>query len=179
MKTEPLTTFVQTNTNSFREVVQRLTSPTDCTTQQEEVAKGTSTKRTTSKLHERRQLPRAKLEIVKPSFYSKSALSSPNQYYNFSPSKSRDYSSVPSSPIIVYPNQIPSPKTPSTIFSRLTLEENKEALATHELNREEEEKAIKERRFYLHPSPRSKPGYIEPELLTLFPLASPHSSEGH
>ncbi|KAK1310337.1 hypothetical protein QJS10_CPA08g01211 [Acorus calamus] len=27
-----------------------------------------------------------------------------------------------------------------------------------ELNSEEEEKAIRERRFYLHPSPRSRPG---------------------
>ncbi|KAH0734126.1 hypothetical protein KY285_009833 [Solanum tuberosum] len=42
------------------------------------------------------------------------------------------------------------------------------------INKVEEEKAIKERRFYLHPSPRSKHGNAEePELLTLFPLISP------
>ncbi|KAI9079763.1 hypothetical protein K1719_038384 [Acacia pycnantha] len=177
MKTEPLTTFVQTNTNSFREVVQRLTSPSDCATQAE-VPKGASAKRTTSKLHERRQYTRPKLEIGKPPYYCKSGASSPNHRYSFSPSRSRDYSSFPSSPISGNSNQIPSPKTPSTIFSRLTIleEENKQEVAVPELDTEEEEKAIKERRFYLHPSPRSKPGYTEPELLPLFPQVSPNSS---
>jgi uncharacterized protein YcgL (UPF0745 family) len=48
----------------------------------------------------------------------------------------------------------------------------------NEINIEEEEKAIKERRFYLHPSPRSKAsGFGDPELLILFPLASPKASE--
>lgn len=43
------------------------------------------------------------------------------------------------------------------------------------INEVEEEKAIKERRFYLHHSPRSKhENAAEPELLTLFPLTSPH-----
>ncbi|XP_006342654.1 VQ motif-containing protein 31 [Solanum tuberosum] len=60
---------------------------------------------------------------------------------------------------------IPSPST----------RPNKRASPTIELiNKVEEEKAIKERRFYLHPSPRSKHGNAEePELLTLFPLISP------
>ncbi|XP_028766126.1 VQ motif-containing protein 31 [Neltuma alba] len=176
MKTEPLTTIVQTNTNSFRDVVQRLTSPSDCTTQSE-AAKPAGTKKTASKLHERRQYTRPKLEIVKPSFYYKSG-ASPKNRSSFSPSKSRDSSCFPSSPISGNSNQIPSPKTPSTIFSRLTIleEEKKEELAIPELNLEEEEKAIKERRFYLHPSPRSKPGYTEPELLALFPLVSPNTS---
>ncbi|KAI3786000.1 hypothetical protein L1987_45126 [Smallanthus sonchifolius] len=44
---------------------------------------------------------------------------------------------------------------------------------------EEEEKAIAEKRFYLHPSPvtesKSKPK-PEPELLVLFPLNSPKSN---
>lgn len=42
-----------------------------------------------------------------------------------------------------------------------------------ELNEKEEENAIRERRFYLHPSPRSGIRTVEPELLTLFPLTSP------
>ncbi|KAK6773127.1 hypothetical protein RDI58_028365 [Solanum bulbocastanum] len=60
---------------------------------------------------------------------------------------------------------IPSPST----------RPNKRAFPSIEMiNKVEEEKAIKERRFYLHPSPRSKHGNAEePELLTLFPLSSP------
>nr|CAD1842131.1 unnamed protein product [Ananas comosus var. bracteatus] len=53
------------------------------------------------------------------------------------------------------------------------------------INEAEEERAIRERRFYLHPSPRSRvggaaataaPDSAEPELLPLFPLTSPGSS---
>ncbi|XP_055821357.1 VQ motif-containing protein 31-like [Solanum dulcamara] len=60
---------------------------------------------------------------------------------------------------------IPSPST----------RPNKRASPSIEMiNKVEEEKAIKERRFYLHHSPRSKHGNAaEPELLTLFPLISP------
>ncbi|KAJ8765335.1 hypothetical protein K2173_012032 [Erythroxylum novogranatense] len=143
---KPLTTFVQTDTNAFREIVQRLTGPSESDPPAPKVS---GVRRSTSKLHERRQYLRPKLEIIKPAI-------------NFRPCTS------------------PSPVgTPSSVFSKLSIqeEENKEASAALELNNEEEEKAIKERRFYLHPSPRSKPGYSEPELLTLFPLTSPTTSE--
>ncbi|XP_039133182.1 VQ motif-containing protein 31-like [Dioscorea cayenensis subsp. rotundata] len=44
------------------------------------------------------------------------------------------------------------------------------------LNEAEEEKAIRERRFYLHPSPRSLSSRVsDPELLPLFPLTTPRS----
>jgi hypothetical protein len=39
-----------------------------------------------------------------------------------------------------------------------------------------EEKAIKERGFYLHPSPGSTPRESEPRLLPLFPVTSPRVS---
>nr|XP_019067181.1 VQ motif-containing protein 31 [Solanum lycopersicum] len=63
---------------------------------------------------------------------------------------------------------IPSPSTRS----------NKRASPSIEtINKVEEEKAIKERRFYLHTSPRSKHGNAEePELLTLLPLISPRET---
>ncbi|KAK8637210.1 hypothetical protein V6N13_064634 [Hibiscus sabdariffa] len=69
--------------------------------------------------------------------------------------------------------------TPSSIFSKLTLLEDGmfEELVKREFNKEEEEKAIKERRFYLHPSPRSRAGKTEPELLVLFPLTSPRTHD--
>ncbi|XP_074566267.1 VQ motif-containing protein 31-like [Curcuma longa] len=46
------------------------------------------------------------------------------------------------------------------------------------VNEEEEEQAIKERRFYLHPSPRSRTRMMpQPDLLPLFPLTSPKAGE--
>ena len=190
---KPLTTFVQTDTHTFREVVQRLTGPSDhhhqsnnnnTTTNpalQDQVAgnskmmmmMGTATstssvRRTTSKLHERRQCMRPKLEIVKPNFYFKPAES-------FSPTK------APS------PGFVPSPLgTPSSIISKLSIQEKKaeaeEAVAL--LNRQEEERAIQERRFYFHPSPRGARQQLGggdtthqvPQLLTLFPLSSPRDA---
>lgn len=91
---KPLTTFVHADTSTFREVVQRLTGgggPNQTQTQHEKSigAAGISSKRTatsssTSKLHERRQYMRPKLEIVKPTttttshFKSSSPLVSPS-----------------------------------------------------------------------------------------------------
>ncbi|GLT69993.1 hypothetical protein SLA2020_420980 [Shorea laevis] len=164
---KPLTTFVQTDTNTFREVVQRLTGPSEGSAAQEGAAmKVVGIKRATPKLHERRQYSRPKLEIVKPPVQFKPATST-EQHPSFSPTTSGNS------------GFLPSPVTPSTIFSKLCIleEERKGESAIPELNSQEEEKAIKERRFYLHPSPRSRPGYTKPELLTLFPLTSPKTSE--
>jgi len=157
---KPVTTFVQTDTNTFREIVQRLTGPTEnnaaAATPEATVIKTAIQKRPTSKLHERRQCMRPKLEIVKPPLSFKPTGTTPS-------SKSGNT------------NLLTSPVgTPSSLFSNLSLIEGEPDSCT--TNIEEEEKAIKERRFYLHPSPRSKPGYTEPELLTLFPLTSPNSS---
>lgn len=73
-----------------------------------------------------------------------------------------------------HPSNRFSPCSPSLSSSRAG--PNKRASSPSKieelLNHEEEEKAIKEKRFYLHPSPRSKPRLTEePEaqLLTLFP----------
>ncbi|XP_061369866.1 VQ motif-containing protein 31 [Gastrolobium bilobum] len=173
---KPVTTFVHTDTNAFREVVQRLTGPSEANAAKEGEAstKVTNVKKTTTttaKLHERRKYMKPKLEIVKPPFYFKPGAC-------LSPSKSRN-SSFPPSPVSGSSSLLPSPTTPSTLLSQLTImeDEKKEESVTTGLNIEEEEKAIKDRRFYLHPSPRSKPGYTEPELLALFPLASPNASE--
>ncbi|KAK7358740.1 hypothetical protein VNO77_00678 [Canavalia gladiata] len=171
---KPLTTFVHTNSDAFREVVQRLTGPSEATAVKEgEVTKVASVKRTTSKLQERRKSMKPKLEIAKPTFLFKAGTC-------LSPSKSRSSCSYPPSPGSGSSSLLPSPTTPSTLFSQLTIledEKKEETVVMPELNTEEEEKAIKERRFYLHPSPRSRPGYTEPELLILFPLASPNASE--
>ncbi|KAL0888307.1 hypothetical protein Bca101_012290 [Brassica carinata] len=157
---KPVTTFVHTDTNTFREIVQRLTGPSENNNAAAAVPEATAIKsaaaqkKPTSKLHERRQcMMRPKLEIVKPPLSFKPTSTTPS-------SKSGNT------------NLLASPVgTPSSLLSNLSLIEGDRADTE-----EEEEKAIKERRFYLHPSPRSKPGYTEPELLTLFPLTSPSSS---
>lgn len=155
---KPLTTFVQTDSKTFQEIVQRLTGPSESDPAQGAATKGPGLKRTISKLHERRQSMRPKLEIVKPPLSFKPATS---------PSRSGSSS------------LLASPGTPSTIFSKLTFIEDEciEELAKTELNTEKEEKAIKERRFYLHPSPRSRAGKTGPELLALFPLTSPRTND--
>ncbi|PON85426.1 VQ motif containing protein [Trema orientale] len=177
---KPLTTFVQTDTNSFREVVQRLTGPSEPNNAaQQEMATTSNNKvmppkrqtpTTTSKLHERRQYMRPKLEIVKPTFNFRSSFPSPtDESKSISPSKLSNNNSGM--------GFLTSPSgTPSTMFSTLSIEEKKKGESV-ELNSQEEEKAIQERRFYLHPSPRGRPGYTEPELLTLFPLSSPTSEK--
>ncbi|GMJ08611.1 hypothetical protein like AT5G08480 [Hibiscus trionum] len=159
---KPLTTFVKTESNTFQEIVQRLTGPSESDPTPAAVAtKGPGLKRPISKLHERRQnMMRPKLEIVKPPLSFKPATS---------PGRSGSSS------------LLTSPGTPSSIFSKLTLLEDGmlEELARSALimEEEEEEKAIRERRFYLHPSPRSRAGKTEPELLVLFPLTSPRTND--
>ena len=168
---KPLTTFVQADTSTFREVVQRLTGagPNQTQTQQAKSSTATSisskkptTTSSTSKLHERRQYIKPKLDIVKPTII--------NSHFKSS------------SPLV----------SPSTIFSKLSIVEQeyigsptataKPTVRTYEHEDEnrnshlEEERAIQERRFYLHPSPRQgRSPRSPPELLTLFPLTSPKS----
>uniref|UniRef100_A0A7N0VEG8 VQ domain-containing protein n=1 Tax=Kalanchoe fedtschenkoi TaxID=63787 RepID=A0A7N0VEG8_KALFE len=170
MNAKHTTTFVHVDTITFREVVQRLTSQSDNKeTMTAAAAAGKNDKippilkraTSSSKLHERRRYSmKPKLELVKPKFHYTSAQISP---------------SFPAGQNFL----LPSPVTPSTLFSKLTIleQEQKRELTktTQEIDGEEEAKAIKQRRFYLHPSPRSKPGFVEPELLNLFPLTSPET----
>ncbi|KAL9233401.1 hypothetical protein vseg_008410 [Gypsophila vaccaria] len=169
-----LTTFVEVDSETFKDVVQRLTGSSEgAGDSRHDVSTGKGSvgvKRPEFKLHERRQY-KAKLEIIRPPLSFKQhcqelLVRSPEQQ-RFSPSVSRNRV-VQSSPL----------GTPTSCFSGLSLveRETKGESAMADLNAEEEEKAIKERRFYLHPSPRSKPGYAEPELLSLFPETSPATS---
>lgn len=167
---KPTTTFVHVDTITFREVVQRLTGQTDSQTttvqssKNDKIPPNVKKVASTSKLHERRKYStKPKLEIVKPKLHYTSAHISP---------------SFPAGENL----RLPSPVTPSTLFSKLTILEQEQkresSTVTQEIDIEKEQKAIKQRRFYLHPSPRSKPGYVEPELLNLFPLTSPKTEAG-
>ncbi|XP_050366671.1 VQ motif-containing protein 31 [Argentina anserina] len=168
---KPLITFVHADTGTFREVVQRLTGAgpyqTHTHNEKSNPATSISSRKPTaassmSKLHERRQYIKPKLDIVKPTII--------NSHFKSS------------SPLV----------SPSTIFSKLSIAEQESrgspaaaakptvrAYEHEDENRNshlEEEKAIQEKKFYLHPSPRrGRSPRTQPELLTLFPLTSPKS----
>ncbi|KVH98041.1 VQ motif-containing protein 11-like [Cynara cardunculus var. scolymus] len=146
----PATTFVQANPSNFRAVVQRLTgaTPPESSSSSHKhpiVAGDISHRRSGFNLHERRQTT-GKLEIT---------LNRPFGIISPSSARQRSFAggemmmSSPVSTLDVYGRG--SPRTPV----------------------EEEERAIAEKGFYLHPSPLNTPRGSEPELLVLFPLRSP------
>ncbi|KAK8484104.1 hypothetical protein V6N13_133252 [Hibiscus sabdariffa] len=139
--------------NRLQQIVQRLTGPSESDPTQAAPTKGRGLKRPILKFHERRQnMMRPRLEIVKPPLSFKPATS---------PGRSGSSNLLTS---LV--------GTPSSILSKLTLQEGEmlEELAKSALDREEEEKAMRERRFYLHPSPQSRAGRTEPNYLLCFLL---------
>ncbi|GFP96325.1 hypothetical protein PHJA_001776600 [Phtheirospermum japonicum] len=73
--------------------------------------------------------------------------------------------------ILDFPSLVLSPVTPliPDPFNRDVAGNN----CNDNLDKEAEEKAIKEKGFYLHPSPASTPRDAEPRLLPLFPVTSP------
>ncbi|CAA0833979.1 VQ motif-containing protein 31 [Striga hermonthica] len=178
------TTFVQADSTCFRDLVQRLTGPSGNQAQAQVQAPVKSpAPKPTQKLHERRKYSKPKIEIAKlgdfqdhQSLQSKMA-TSPNMLFGGSPQGGFGaFSTSPSSSVMMLslPNSLQASPISTPVGSS-----NKRASPSNELelNPGEEEKAIKEKRFYLHPSPRSKPRLApDPELLTLFPLASPTAS---
>lgn len=196
------TTFVQADPSTFRAVVQKLTgvaenplveklpvttgnnnhnnlpSPRSSSSAAAAAAGQSNGSRNTSfKLHERRQYHNGsmrKLEISS-SFVHQHHQGLINYYqHQFRSSASLspsccfngDHQKVLISPVSTldhYHFLIPSPRTPRS-------------------PQEEEEKAISEKGFYFHPSPRSKTNnnhdhhHNPPQLLPLFPLTSPRDS---
>ncbi|GMI91545.1 MPK3/6-targeted VQP 1 [Hibiscus trionum] len=189
------TTFVQADTSSFKQVVQMLTGSS-------ETAKlASSTKSTPSpmsdpnsnpkthippiksipknkqnsgfRLYERRSsLKNIKINPLNPAFNSNSSGFSPRKPEILSPS------------ILDFPSLALSPVTPliSDPFDRSGTGKYPNCGNNNaKLDNEAEEKAIKEKGFYLHPSPTSTPRDSEPRLLPLFPVTSPRVSgtQGH
>ncbi|CAN1783119.1 VQ motif-containing protein 11 [Linum perenne] len=171
------TTFVQADAATFRELVQKLTGlapdadakfPVTLPSRTHHAPKQApnhpntanlinSPRRSSFKLQERRHTIR-KLEI-------KLSRASLRNTSGTSPCSSPCYESSPiASPVTPL---IPSCAADSPFFS-----------STETSPSTEEERAIAEKRFYLHPSPLSTPrgGSDAPELLTLFPLTSPHAN---
>ncbi|XP_022777350.1 VQ motif-containing protein 4-like [Durio zibethinus] len=182
------TTFVQADTSSFKQVVQMLTGSS-------ETAKlASSTKPAASpqsdlypkthippiksipknkqnsgfRLYERRSsLKNLKINPLNPVFSSTNSGFSPRKPEILSPSV-LDFPSLalsPVTPLIPDPFDRSGPGNYTSCFNN-----------NAKLDKDAEEKAIKEKGFYLHPSPASTPRDSEPRLLPLFPVTSPRVS---
>ncbi|KAL8032588.1 hypothetical protein ABFX02_13G106100 [Erythranthe guttata] len=174
------TTFVQADTSSFKQVVQMLTGSTETTsplsTRPEPVRNhipvmktGPRKDKSGSKLYERRNMIK-NFKIISP--LAPGLVNNTNTGFFFG-----SYSGSPRRPgtpeilspsILDFPSLALSPVTPliPDPFNRFVSGNSK-------LDTTAEEKAIKEKGFYLHPSPANTPRESEPRLLPLFPVTSP------
>lgn len=166
------TTFVQADTTSFKSVVQMLTGSsqtlkhaTTSTKPDPSPARNlippikTNPNKKPSKLYERRNtFKNFKISPLVPAFTSSGGCSNSPRNEILSPS------------LLDFPSLVLSPVTPliSDPFNRSPVTDG-----SPEIDVGAEEKAIKEKGFYLHPSPVSTPAR---ELLPLFPLTSPKLS---
>ncbi|KAL3848627.1 hypothetical protein ACJIZ3_010509 [Penstemon smallii] len=148
------TTFVEADTSTFKQVVQMLTAGDGGGSGGSSIPpiKGSSgQKKQGFKLFERRR------NSLKNGLLISTLIPGFSQYSGFSPRKP----DILSPSILDFPSLVLSPVTPL----------NEDTLAPPSL---EEDKAIAEKKFYFHPSPRTN---AEPQLLPLFPLTSPSFSE--
>ncbi|KAL5989845.1 hypothetical protein ACLOJK_010740 [Asimina triloba] len=167
------TTFVQADTSSFKQVVQMLTgSPETAAAKQPSKPAAipptkTGPKKPSFKLYERRNSHKTTLKI-NPLM--------PNSPTGFSP---RHQAEILSPSMLNFPSLVLSPVTPLSPdpFNRPPPSPSP---STADFNASAaEERAIAEKGFYLHPSPRTTtPRDSEPRLLPLFPVTSPRVSSG-
>ncbi|CAA0808532.1 VQ motif-containing protein 4 [Striga hermonthica] len=157
------TTFVQADTTNFKQVVQMLTGSSDTARQAAAPPaacgggippiKSTCQKKQGFKLYERRNSLKNGLMIntLLPAGFSarKPEILSPS--------------------MLDFPSLALSPATPLNGDSL-----SRSATAASPTVVGEEERAIAEKKFYFHPSPRTNSG--EPQLLSLFPVTSPRFS---
>ncbi|XVF24748.1 hypothetical protein REPUB_Repub13aG0153700 [Reevesia pubescens] len=172
--TSPNTTFVQAHPSTFRTIVQQLTGASDDPSSQKlplthparpPAASDIGPKKPVFKLHERRQAMK-KLEIKLNNNNNIGKNGCPSDFFFV---RQRRFLVSPVSTLDIWSRVSPTSCGESCESTRSIVEE------------EEEEKAIAEKGFYLHPSPLSTPrgGGAEPELLPLFPLHSPRERNEH
>ncbi|CAL0326550.1 unnamed protein product [Lupinus luteus] len=172
------TTFVQADTSTFKQVVQILTGSSETTTttttkpQQQQQSPSSRNfnippKKQGFKLYERRNSTMKNnlmINTLMPNHAN-------NNHAGFSPMKH----DILSPSVLDFPSLTISPVTPS--LNDEPLGKFSPSLGNSTLE-EEEEKAIAEKGFYLHPSPRTiTPRDSKPKLLPLFPVTSPRVSE--
>ncbi|XP_054792462.1 VQ motif-containing protein 4-like isoform X1 [Prosopis cineraria] len=170
------TTFVQANTSSFKQVVQMLTGSSD-TVKHASASKPASDSKThippiKSIPKKQQQQQQSGLELYKRRKSLKNLNISPlipSFGSGFSPRKP----DILSPSILDFPSLVLSPVTPllPDPFDR-----SAPGTGSPGLDREAEERAIKEKGFFLHPSPGTTPRDAEPRLLSLFPTTSPRAS---
>ncbi|KAB5560609.1 hypothetical protein DKX38_005566 [Salix brachista] len=128
------------------------------------------------KLYERRNsLKNLKLNPLNPIFAQPSPGFSPRKPEILSPSI-LDFPSLvlsPVTPLIPDPFDRSGSANYTNCFSPINTTTNNNVVYAEAMDTDAEEKAIKEKGFYLHPSPGSTPRETEPRLLPLFPITSP------
>ncbi|GMJ13877.1 MPK3/6-targeted VQP 1 [Hibiscus trionum] len=177
------TTFVQADTTTFKQVVQMLTGSS-------ETAKQASSKNPSQQQQQQQQQSQQDPPLLpKPSFpippmktscpkkqsfklYERrnSNLKNSLMINTFVPPNGTCFHS-PRNAEILSPSLLDFPKlalSPVTPLNEDPFNKSSPSLG----NSSEEEKAIAEKGFYLHPSPMSTPRDTEPQLLPLFPLTS-------
>ncbi|KDP37050.1 hypothetical protein JCGZ_06106 [Jatropha curcas] len=167
--TSPNTTFVQADPSTFRTIVQKLTgAPDDPSTQKLPLTHPSrptaipGPKRPAFKLQERRQsVKNLQINLSSNNSTINNSLEHPADFFQF---RQRGFMVSPVSTLDFLAARV-SPRSPcEDLFARGS-------------PREEEERAIAEKGFYLHPSPLNTPrGADPPELLPLFPLSSPRDN---
>ncbi|XP_022140263.1 VQ motif-containing protein 4-like isoform X2 [Momordica charantia] len=183
------TTFVQADTSSFKQVVQMLTGSPETAKQASAKPAATASQNSESvskshippikslprrqqsgfKLYERRNsLNKLRINPLIPVFGSCNSGFSPRKPEILSPSI-LDFPALALSPVTPL---IPDPFDRSGLANCSYLKNG-----NAKLDAEAEEKAIKEKGFYLHPSPTTTPRDSEPRLLPLFPMTSPRVPE--
>lgn len=158
------TTFIHTDTSSFKQVVQMLTGISKNPTRQPDPRssssshsippiKGVPNKKQSSsfRLYERRKSMKHALEI-NPTHSGLPEIFSPSTL---------DFTALALSPV--------TPLTPDPFDGAGS---SSQSLSNPKPNSDAEERAIKEKGFYLHPSPSTTPRDSEPRLLPLFPVTS-------
>ncbi|PON61401.1 VQ motif containing protein [Trema orientale] len=186
------TTFVQADTSSFKQVVQMLTGSSETAKQASSSSSAAAAaaadpsprtghnhippvksmpkkQQSGFKLYERRNsIKNLRINPMIPAYAS-------GNNSGFSPRKPE----ILSPSILDFPSLVLSPVTPliPDPFDRsgsAGFACSRSGKAS--LDAEAEEKAIKEKGFYLHPSPATTPRDPEPRLLPLFPTTSPRAS---
>ncbi|XP_022717993.1 VQ motif-containing protein 19 [Durio zibethinus] len=189
------TTFVQADTTTFKQVVQMLTGSS-------ETAKQASSKPPTQQQNQHHQhqqqqqdpplsskssfpIPPIKTNSPKKQSFKlyerrNSNLKNSLMINTFLPSSVTNNSNIsafcsPRNIEILSPSLLDFPKlalSPVTPLNEDPFNKPSPSLG----NSSEEDKAIAEKGFYLHPSPMSTPRDTEPQLLPLFPVTSPKAS---
>ncbi|KAJ8438254.1 hypothetical protein Cgig2_030619 [Carnegiea gigantea] len=170
------TTFVTADTSSFKQVVQMLTGAADNHQSPPQQPPKTTLippiKKQGFKLYERRNYS---------ALNDKSIISPLTQRFNTQTFQNASFSprhkpEILSPSLLDFPSLTLSPVTPLTDDP---FDKSSPSVGGGGPSAEEEERAIAEKGFYLHPSPLSTPRDSEPQLLPLFPLSSPRVSDPH